>query len=84
MSVYVDKPIWSFSRMTTCHMIADSLPELHRMAATIGIKPKWFQNHDPRRPHYDICKSKRALAVAAGAKEIDSRELVKILKEKYG
>jgi hypothetical protein len=61
--------------MIMCHMIADDENELHEMAQRIGIRRKWFQNQG-RYPHYDICKSKRALAVKHGAVEVSSRELV--------
>lgn len=62
-----------------CHMVADTLDELHAMADRIGIARRWFQNHTGR-PHYDICKAKRALAVEAGAIEVGPRELVAVLK----
>jgi len=62
-----------------CHMVADTLIELHEMADLIGVARKWFQNHG-KYPHYDICKSKRALAVTNGAVEVDRRELVRILR----
>ena len=74
MTVYVDESRWKFGRMIMCHMVADKLEELHEMADRIGIKAKWFQAGS--LPHYDICKSKRALAVKFGAQEITSRELV--------
>ena len=59
-----------------CHMVGDTLEELHEMADAIGVQRRWFQN---RRnfPHYDICKSKRERAVARGAVLISSKELVK-------
>lgn len=78
MAVYVDDMRAKFGRMVMCHMIADSEPELHIMARKIGIARKWFQ--DPRtmrgvsHPHYDICLSKKALAVACGAIEITARQ----------
>jgi len=79
MSVYVDKAVNQYGRMVMCHLIADTPDELHAMADRIGVARKWFQ--DPRTinvstPHYDICKSKRALAVAAGAIECDRTEFV--------
>lgn len=66
MSVYVDEPIHPFGRMLMCHMFADTVAELHTMADRIGIARKWFQNK-PGFPHYDVCKSKRSLAVKGGA-----------------
>ena len=76
MAVYVDQSIHNYGRMTMCHMVADTLDELHSMADAIGVQRKWFQN---RRnfPHYDICKSKRAKAIECGAVSMTSKELVK-------
>lgn len=82
MSVYVDSPVHQFGRMVMCHLVADTIEELHAMADKIGVARKWFQ-HQSRFPHYDICKTKRALAVRYGAKEITSREIVKIVRGRY-
>ena len=71
--VYVDSMHAPFGRMTMCHMVADSLAELHTMADAIGIARRWFQDK-PSMPHYDICLSKRALAVKKGAIEIGWRD----------
>lgn len=79
MSVYVDQPRFPYGRMIMCHMIADTLSELHAMADKIGIQRRWFQRNS-RVPHYDICKSKRALAIKHGAQEVTPRELVTILR----
>lgn len=86
MSVYVDESIWPFGRMMMCHLMGDSLEELHRMADTIGVARRWFQNApgtvpSHKIPHYDICKSKRVLAVEAGALEVDRRGTVAIMEE---
>lgn len=70
MTVYVDDMEAKFGRLVMCHMIADSESELHAMADTIGVARKWYQDD-----HYDIAKTKRALAVENGAKEITQREL---------
>ena len=83
MSVYVDDMKIPYGRMIMCHMIADTLPELHAMADSIGIRHKWFQNK-PNHPHYDICMEKRALAVRIGAVEITAVQGVEILRDKYG
>lgn len=64
MTVYVDD-------MRACHMIADTDDELHAMADRIGVARKWHQSPPKAsHSHYDICLSKRAQAVAAGAIEI--------------
>ena len=78
MPVYVDRVRHRYRRMIMCHMIADSLAELHAMADQIGIARRWFQDH-PRCPHYDICLSKRALAVKAGAIDADRRTFVEAM-----
>lgn len=67
--VYVDSMRAKFGRMVMCHMIADTEEELHAMAAKIGVARKWYQGD-----HYDIALSKRAMAVAAGAREITARQ----------
>ena len=51
MPVYVDNQKNPYGRMKMCHMLADTLEELHAMADLIGIKRKWFQNEST--PHYD-------------------------------
>lgn len=80
MSVYVDSATNSFGRMSMCHMLADTLEELHAMADKIGIQRKWFQNH-PNHPHYDICQSKRKLAIQFGATELSSSQLIVLIKK---
>lgn len=73
-AVYVDDCVWPFRRMMMCHMLADRIEDLHAMADQIGVARRWFQNK--RYPHYDICQTKRALAVKFGAIEIDRRQFV--------
>ena len=80
MSVYVDAPIWPLGRMKMCHMIADDIYELHDMADLIGVARRHFQQPAGPMPHYDICKSKRALAVKAGAIECNRKVFVGHLK----
>lgn len=61
-------------RYTMCHMIADSHAELIAMADKIGVLRKWIQHEGTAREHFDIAMTKRALAVAAGAVEIEWRQ----------
>lgn len=65
MTVYVDSMKAKYGRMVMCHMIADTEEELHKMAKRIGVARKWYQDN-----HYDICLSKKRLAISFGAKEI--------------
>jgi hypothetical protein len=55
--------------------------ELHAMADRIGVARRWFQA-PPKASfwHYDIAKSKRALAVAAGAIDCDRNTFVAALR----
>lgn len=69
MTVYVDNMRAAYGRMVMCHMIADSEGELHEMADKIGVARKWYQKN-----HYDICLTKRRLAVQHGAIEITMRQ----------
>ena len=86
MTVYVDNmhttPMGQFGRMKMCHMIADSDDELHAMADRIGVARRWFQKPGTPGRHYDIAISKRTLAVAAGAVEIDMKEAALMCKRR--
>jgi hypothetical protein len=70
-------PMGKLGRMKMSHLIADTDEELHIMAQKIGVARKWFQGD-----HYDVCMSKRALAIKLGAKPIPLRELAKMATEK--
>ena len=75
MSVYVDGIIKWGNKGNWCHMVADTIEELHFMASKIGLKKEWFQEPGKAKtkvPHYDLRPSRRKLAILAGA--IDSKE----------
>jgi len=79
MAVYVDAAIYPYGRMLMCHILADTLDELHEMADKIGVARKHYQGPPKtKRPHYDICKSKRAIAVSHGAIEADRKTIVAV------
>lgn len=67
-------PMGQFQRgsmkMKMSHLMADSDDELHAMADKIGVQRRWFQGD-----HYDICKSKRELAIKHGAVVVTLREM---------
>lgn len=70
MAVYVDDMEAPFGRYIMCHMMADSSEELLAMADMIGVARKWIQYPGTYKEHFDIAKSKRALAVHYGAVKI--------------
>lgn len=63
-----------------CHMVADSIDELHSMADKIGVSRRHFQDKKGK-PHYDVCRSKRNLAICYGAQVVTSKDIIRILKE---
>ncbi len=83
MSVYVDRLAvygqWRWG--VSCHMVADTVEELHAMADKIGHKRAWFQPGGGNPPHYDLTASRRKLAVKNGAIEIDRRQLVAFIRK---
>jgi len=82
MAVYVDDMRAPFGRMIMCHMLADSDDELHAMADRIGVARRWHQKAGTYQSHYDIALSKRSLAVAHGALEIDRQGVANLLRTK--
>lgn len=82
MAVYVDDMRAGYGRMIMCHMIADTDDELHAMADRIGVARRWHQKPGTHQSHYDICLSKRSMAVRFGAKEVTKRELGVLIRQK--
>lgn len=77
--VYVDEAKHPYGRMMMCHMMADTTEELLAMADRIGVARKWLQKAGTRYEHFDISKGKRGEAVAAGALEVTSRDLGRMI-----
>ncbi|RSN09846.1 DUF4031 domain-containing protein [Streptomyces sp. WAC 01325] len=58
------------------HLVSDvSYDELHRFAEGLGVPRRAFE-----RDHYDIPSHRYADAVRAGAMEVSSREVVRLLQ----
>ncbi|HEM7801996.1 TPA: DUF4031 domain-containing protein [Burkholderia cenocepacia] len=78
MTVYVDDmfqyDMGRFGRMRMSHMIADTTEELLAMARRIGVPMRWLQHSGDAAEHFDIAKSKREQAIAAGAVPITLRQ----------
>lgn len=78
MTVYVDELRQWPTRIRcfkpgSCHLMADTLDELHAFAARLGLKRAWFQDHR-LHPHYDLTASKRARALELGAVFVPGKE----------
>jgi hypothetical protein len=76
MAVYVDDMRAPLGDFIMCHMLADTIEELHAMADCIGM-PRGACQHEHLGQgwvHYDISLARRALAVRAGAIEITWRQ----------
>lgn len=80
--VFVDTMRASLGRMVMCHMIADSTEELLAMADAIGVQRKWLQGPGTHLEHFDICVSKRNIALGKGAIELSTRELGLKIRDK--
>lgn len=76
MAVYIDDFNAPFGRMLMCHMMADTREELLAMVDKIGVQRRWEQT-EGRFPHFDICLSKKKIAIKHGAIECSARDLVK-------
>ena len=79
MAVYIDQLCnWGWKHGPSCHLIADSIPELIDFAVMIGLRAEWFQ---PRSsPHFDLTVQVREIALAAGAIELSKREFVGVIR----
>ncbi len=82
MAVYVDQSCNRLGRMVMCHMIADTLDELHAMAGRIGMRREWFQSPPAASfPHYDVALGRRADAVRYGARSLDRHQMIAKIRE---
>lgn len=84
MSVYVDSAMIVMGRMRMSHMIADTTEELLEMADRIGVQRRWIQKPGTAWEHFDISAGMRAKAIAFGAIEITSRDLVRKIHRRRG
>ena len=75
MAVYVDNERIKWRGKLWCHLVADSLDELHAFAARIGLRRGWFQDR-ASYPHYDVTTDVRERALLAGALASRKREVL--------
>lgn len=75
MTVYIDPPTWPGHGRMWSHLVSDvSYDELHAFAGKVGYPRRAFE-----RDHYDVPSHRYADAVSAGAVEVSSREVVRVL-----
>lgn len=75
MAILIDRPIWWFRGERWSHLVSDvSFDELHRFAGSLGIPRKAFQGD-----HYDLPERYLDQALAAGARLVDPRELLRAI-----
>ena len=70
MAVYVDRAKVPFKGKEWCHMMADTLEELHDFAKTVGF------HRSASYPHYDITLEMRILVIAYGAIDADRKTII--------
>ncbi|MDW4908804.1 DUF4031 domain-containing protein [Streptomyces sp. ADMS] len=75
MTIYIDPPVWPGHGHVWSHLVSDvSYDELHAFADGLGVPRRAFE-----RDHYDIPSHRYGDVVAAGAVEVSSREVVRLL-----
>ena len=75
MAVYVDNARVEWRGQRWCHLVADSLDELHEFAQRLGLKRTWFQDK-ASYPHYDVTAFTREKALSLGAKVGSRAEII--------
>jgi hypothetical protein len=77
VAILVDAAVWPWRGRRWAHLVSDdSYDELHGFARQLGIPRRAFQGD-----HYDIPADLREEALAFGATAVDSRELVRRLRD---
>ena len=66
MSVYVDDAVTLWRGRRWAHLMADTLDELHAMAARLGVPRRAFQDKTSGA-HYDLTEELREQALRLGA-----------------
>ncbi len=83
MTIYVDT-IRHYPSGPWCHMATDGpLEELQGFAERMGLSRSRLQHHR-LVPHYDLRPSGRERAIALGASEVSSKELLRRTRRNQG
>ena len=76
MAVLIDPPAWPAHGRLWSHLVSDvSYDELHDFADAVGVPRRAFEGD-----HYDVPQERYAGLVAAGAREVSSRDLLRALQ----
>ncbi len=76
VTILIDEARWWHRGQKWCHMVSDeSYDELLEFADLVGIPRRAFQGD-----HFDIPEEYRADMIAAGAEQVESRELLRRLR----
>ena len=87
MSVYVDDAVMPWRGQRWAHLMADTLQELHAMAAKLGLPRRAFQ--DKRSGvHYDVTIEMREQALRLGAiaisRHVDREQVRAVIRNARG
>ena len=75
MAILIDHAQWPWRDWLWCHLISDtSVDELKEFAAEMGLPDRGFQGD-----HFDVPEHMREIAIAAGAIEVNTRQILKAL-----
>lgn len=67
-----------------CHLVADTIPNLHEFAKKVGLKRHMFSNkRGKNQPHYDVKEKMIQKCIDGGANQVSSKEIVIFLKQNY-
>lgn len=80
MTVYVDNVRLIYKGKYWCHLVADSLNELHEFASLLGVNQCWF-HRNASYPHYDITVQIREKALLLGAFEGNRHQIINCAKK---
>ncbi|OTG95752.1 DUF4031 domain-containing protein [Acinetobacter sp. ANC 3832] len=80
MAIYVDRAKVSFRGQEWCHLMADTLDELHYFVKMVGIDARLF-HQSASYPHYDITLSMRMIVLAHGAIDADRKMIIRCGKK---
>lgn len=80
MAIYVDFVCIEFRGHKWCHMLADTLQELHEFAALIDVDKRLF-HRNASYPHYDVTVQMRETAIEYGALPADRRKIIECAKK---